>query len=157
MYILQWHYGNTDIVSNHSVTHCHILEEQTPLNCTASKVYKLIRRISLEELSLSWSRNFLTFKEHTAELQALPDLCNSYVLGGPARVKIEYKYVKLKFKHNGTWWAVAWLPCCLCYHPAVLFNHLCLNALSFLQGNIWHTLKNVIISVFFTYKIPETA
>lgn len=40
--------------------------------------------------------------EHKAELQALPDLCNSYVLEGPAQVKIEYKYVKLKFKHNGT-------------------------------------------------------
>jgi hypothetical protein len=58
--------------------------------------------MTLEKLSLSWSRNFMTFMEHKAELQALPDLCNSYVLEGPAQVKIEYKYVKLKFKHNGT-------------------------------------------------------
>jgi len=40
--------------------------------------------------------------EHKAELQALPDLCNSNVLEGPAQVKIEYTYVKSKFKHNGT-------------------------------------------------------
>ena len=91
-----------DTVSDHSVTQCHILEEQTTPNCTSSKVYKLIRKISLEKLSLSWSRNFLTFTEHKAELQALPDLCNSYVLEGPAQVKIEYKYVKLKLKHSGT-------------------------------------------------------
>jgi len=40
--------------------------------------------------------------KHKAELQALTDLCNSYVLEGPAQVKIVYTYVKLKFKHNGT-------------------------------------------------------
>lgn len=141
-----------------SYTVPHPKRRDTP-NCTASKVYKLKRRISLEKLSVSWSRNFLTFMKHKAELQALTDLCNSYVLEGPAQVKIVYTYVKLKFKHNGTWWAAVWLPCRLHFHPAVFLNHLCLNVLSFPQGNIWHTLKNVIISIFFlfTYKIPETA
>jgi hypothetical protein len=66
----------------------HPRRTDTP-KCTATKVYKLTRRISLEKLSLSWSRNFLSFMEHKAELQALPDLYNSYVLEGPAQVKIE--------------------------------------------------------------------
>jgi hypothetical protein len=66
------------------------------------KAYQLIGRINLEKLSLIWSRYFLPFMDHAAELKALPDLCNSYVLEGPALVKIEYNHVKLKFQHTGT-------------------------------------------------------
>jgi hypothetical protein len=57
--------------------------------------------------------------------------------------------VKLKFQHTGTWWAAAWLPCHMCYHPAIFLNHLCLNEFSFPQGNIWHTVKKMLKFQFF--------
>lgn len=39
------------------------------------------------------------------------------------------KGVQLKFKlqNTGTWSATAWLPHCLCYHPAVHFCHMSLH------------------------------
>jgi hypothetical protein len=87
--------------------------------------------------------------DHEAELQALPDLCNSYVLEGPAQVKIEYKHVKLKFQHTGTWWGAAWLPCHM-LSPSGIFQPPLSQCIFIPAGKyLAHSEKNVIISVFF--------
>jgi hypothetical protein len=49
-----------------------------------------------------------------------------------------------KFQHTGTWSVAAWLPRCLCYHPALLFHHLRLITLPLPKGKIRGAFRCVI-------------
>jgi hypothetical protein len=56
---------------------------------------------------------------------------------------------KSKLQNTGMHSATAWLPCCMCYPPAVFFHHLHLIVLSFKQGKIQHAFwKHWFFSVF---------
>ena len=60
---------------------------------------------------------------NNTQAQALPYLCNSPVLEGPAQVDL-----KSKLQDTGSWLAAPWTHRRLCNRPAVPFNHLRLDA-----------------------------
>ena len=58
-----------------------------------------------------------------------------------------------KLHHTGTWSATAWPHRYLCYHPAVLFRHFRLTALSYLQGKIQGASeKCYYLNCFYVFK-----
>lgn len=59
-------------------------------------------------------------------------------------------HFKSKLQDIGTWWAAAWLPCRLCYRPALFFLDLRLIPLSFHKGTFWRTF--VLLFHFLLFK-----
>lgn len=92
----------------------------------------------MTKIQINWSTFWGTREKK--EMQTLPNLCNSCVLGDQ---------LKSKLQHTRTWSHAAWLLCHLCYHSAVFFRYLYRHVLSFPQGNIQHAFKEMLLLYFF--------
>jgi len=59
--------------------------------------------------------------------------------------------VLIQLQHTGISLATVRLLRNPCYHPALFFLHLCLIALSFLQGKLLYVFQNVVVLYFFLF------
>jgi len=62
---------------------------------------------------------------------------------------------KSKIHHTGTWLEAPWPPCCLCYRPAVFFQHLRIITLSYRRENFGGSLKHIINLSKFIFLIAQ--
>jgi hypothetical protein len=116
--------------------------------------WRLDRRLTVPvSYEISWS---------SYDLQLLPNIHNSYIPEGLALVEfcaiqnwviygqfwmyIQGSAVEIDI---GTWLTAGWLPCYLCYYPAVFFHRLC--PLHF--HSTWENLALVLKGVFTASKI----
>jgi hypothetical protein len=152
MSIPQWHYVTTDIFSNHPVTVPHPRRIDTP-HCTASKVYKLMRRINLKKLSLShllWNMK-LNYRHSVTYA-----IVTSWDVQHKLRVSISrWNSNSNTMECDGLQHDCPAACVIIQRYSSTTFVYMHYHSHKEISGT---HLKNVIISVpFFAYKISETA